>query len=200
MARGSGAGARPGAARARNIAASPTVGPPPPKRRPRRLLGPEEGAAVAAAYKAGATIGQLIPEFNAGRKPIRDAILAYGELREKGTQVRWPLPPDLVAELVHAYVDERLNSDTIGARHRIAPARVLRALVEAGVELRTYLLTAPAALDDRERAAIAAAYAAGATLEMLQQRHHCGWRRVRDAVLEHGHTIRPLAPFCGRSD
>lgn len=118
-------------------------------------------------------------------------VLAHGgTVRPRGTPVT-PLSPATVAAIVREYEQEHLNTDTIAARHHLDPARVRRALEEAGVELRRYVLNQPAVLGGDERAVLAADYAAGATIEELKHRYRCGYPTVRSALAEHGVPVRP---------
>jgi hypothetical protein len=96
----------------------------------------------------------------------------------------------MVAQFVREYQDERLTIVEIARRHGIAYVRVQRALSGAGVEPRRYVLNARTELGVEERAAIAAAYAAGATLNELKQQYRCCRERVREAIVEHEVPIR----------
>lgn len=102
----------------------------------------------------------------------------------------WASTLDMIAQFVREYQDERLTTVEIARRHGIAFVRVQRALAGAGVELRHYVLNERTELGVDERAAIAAAYAAGATLDELKRQYRCCRERVREAIVEHEVPIR----------
>ena len=138
------------------------------------------------------SIQGLARAFAVSEERVRHAVIEQGgTLRGRGRPTAPPLDPDTIAEFAREYRDERLTGVEIARRHGITLVRVQRALSEAGVEPRRYMLNEPAQLGVDQRAAIAAAYAVGATMDELKQQYRCGRERIREAIVEHGLPIRP---------
>lgn len=189
MARGTGANGRFTRGTARG--ATPAAASPPSSSQG-RSLSPAEQIRVAAAYESGMSIEQLARAFAVRKERIRVAVVGQGgTLRGRGRLHAPPLDPETVAELVREYRDEHLSTDEIARRHGISPLRVRRTVAEAGIEPRRYVLNTPTQLDAEQRAAIAAAYEAGATMDELKAQHRCARERIREAIVEHGVLIRP---------
>lgn len=139
--------------------------------------------------------------FAVSEERIRDAVVEQGgTLRGRGRPPAPPFDPDMIAQFVREYQNERLTTVEIARRHGIAFVRVQRALAGAGVELRRYVLNTRTELSVDERAAIAAAYAAGATMDELKQQYRCCRERVREAIVEHEVQIRPGGHQAGHSE
>jgi Mor family transcriptional regulator len=159
--------------------------------RPPRPLSSADEERIAAAYAAGGTVRGLAREFRVDDARVVAIVVAHGgERRSRGVSPR-PLPAETVAEIVRAYEQERMHTAAIAAQHGIGERRVSRALQEAGVELRHYVLNTPAQLDVDERAELAAAYAAGADTDELKRHYRCGYPTVRAVLAEHGIAVRP---------
>lgn len=157
----------------------------------RRPLSRHKQRRIAAAYAAGMSVQGLARAFAVSEERIRDTVIEQGgTLRGRGRPPAPPLDPDTIAKFAREYRDERLTSVEIARRHGIAFVRVQHALAGAGVELRRYVLNARTELGVEERAAIAAAYAAGATMDELKQQYRCCRERVREAIVEHEVPIR----------
>jgi hypothetical protein len=139
--------------------------------------------------------------FAVSEERIRDSVIEQGgTLRGRGRPPAPPFDPDMIAQFAREYRDERLTIVEIARRHGIAYVRVQRALAGVGVEPRRYVLNARTELGVDERAAIATAYAAGATLDELKQQYRCCRERVREAIVEHGVPIRRGGQQSGRSE
>jgi len=202
MARGTGADAGNTCAKARGAAATPipaAVAAAPSSRR--RPLSRHKQRRIAAAYAAGMSVQGLARAFAVSEQRVRDVVIEQGgTLRGRGRPPAPPLDQDTIAKLAREYREERLTSAEIARRHGIALVRVLRALSEAGVEPRHYVLNARTELGVEQRAAIAAAYAAGARLDELKQQYRCCRERIREAIVEHGVPIRRGGQQAKRSE
>lgn len=193
MARGTGANGHDICTAARSAAVmaipTPLAAAPSSDRRP---LSRDKQRRIAAAYAAGMSVQGLARAFAVSEERVRDAVIEQGgTLRGRGRPPAPPLDQDTIAKFAREYRDERLTGVEIARRHGITLVRVQRALSEAGVEPRRYVLNTPAELGAAERAAIADAYAAGTTMDELKQQYHCGRERIRQAIVEHGVPIRP---------
>ena len=143
----------------------------------------------------------LARAFEVSEERVRHAVIEQGgTLRGRGRPPAPALDPDTIAEFAREYRDEHLTGVEIARRHGITLVRVQRALSEAGVEPRHYVLNARTELDVEQRAGIAAAYAAGATLDELKQQYRCCRERVREAIVEHGVPIRRGGQQAKRSE
>jgi lambda repressor-like predicted transcriptional regulator len=154
---------------------------------PRLLVGVE--AEVAAAYRAGATLGQLAAQHGVSVVTVTRALDRAGQPRRPQGR-RDTGVPDHDADIAAAYKAGATIAE-LAARYDCSVKPIRDALTRAGVTTRGF--GRPRAVAGLEET-IALAYESGATLTQLAAEHGVSRRLIARICQEQGVLLRPPGP------